>query len=575
MLAEEPLRAAPATAARARGRRIPSATLLLLAVALALCVWLLTRPLVLPLGAMYWDLVLYVDAARRIAEGQVPLIDFLAPVGPLGYWLYAWLGGLFPQGHPLLLAQWSLFLITLPPMVLVLREADRRSRWLALGLLLPYLAFQILPLNVEQHSFFPGLDGFGIYNRQASIVLYVLVSALFVLPGRALRAGVLLWCMLALLLIKITGFLAGGLVLAYGLMAGRVDLRLALLAAAGGLLVLAGLELSSGLVSAYADSILALLRINAGGILPRFLQAGSLHLDIVAAGGALILALAWTGRNDVVQGLRRCARERSAAALHALCDRDGAWLAVTMAAGLFLETQNTGGLAFVFAWPVLLRILLRPAHHARPGRFLVLALLAATTIPPAMTVLQRAGRTLLAQSNYIALPNDHLGALGRVSQHPEVVGRAGKMQAIYAASTDTFEAIAAQQILPSQTLYSELDFQVGWLMAIEAGIAAILAHEARTGTRFDTIMSLNFVNPFPALMGRSSVRHIAIGADPFRAVPEPDAQALTAVAAADLILLPLCPVTVANQALHRVYAPAMAGRREIALGPCWKGFVKG
>lgn len=572
MQAETPLRAAPAGTA---GRRIPWLPQLLLAAALILCIWLLTRPLVLPLGAMYWDLVLYVDAARRIAEGQVPLLDFLTPVGPLGYWLYAGLDRLFPQAHPLLTAQWSLFLITAPPMALVLIAADRRSRRLALGLLLPYLVFQILPVNVEQHSFFPGLDGFGIYNRQASIVLYVLVSALFVLPGRTLRAGVLLWCMLALLLIKITGFLAGGLVLAYGLLAGRLDWRLGLFAALGGLLVLAGLELSGGLVSAYAESILALLRINAGGILPRFLQAGSLHLDIVAAGGALVLALAWTGRSEWVQGLRRLVRERSAASLHALCDRDEAWLAVTMAAGLFLETQNTGGLAFVFAWPVLLRILLRRVQDAPPGRFLVLALVAATAIPPAMTVLQRAGRTLLAQSNYIALPNDHLGALGRVSQHVEVVGRAGKMQAIYAASTDTYEAIAAQQILPSQTLYSELDFQLGWLMAIDAGIAAILAHEARTGTRFDTIMSLNFVNPFPALMGRASVRHIAIGADPFRAVPEPDAEALAAVAAADLILLPLCPVTVANQALHRVYQPAMTGRREIPLGPCWKGFVKG
>ncbi len=572
MQAETPLRAASAGAA---GRRIVSAPLLLLAAALLLCIWLLTRPLVLPLGAMYWDLVLYVDAARRIAAGQVPLLDFLTPVGPLGYWLYAGLDRLFPQAHPLLTAQWSLFLITAPPMALVLIAADRRSRRLALGLLLPYLVFQILPVNVEQHSFFPGLDGFGIYNRQASIVLYVLVSALFVLPGRTLRAGVLLWCMLALLLIKITGFLAGGLVLAYGLLAGRLDWRLGLFAALGGLLVLAGLEFSGGLVSAYAESILALLRINAGGILPRFLQAGSLHLDIVAAGGALVLALAWTGRSEWVQGLRRLVRERSAASLQALCDRDEAWLAVTMAAGLFLETQNTGGLAFVFAWPVLLRILLRRVQDARPGRFLVLALVAATAIPPAMTVVQRAGRTLLAQSNYIALPNDHLGALGRVSQHVEVVGRAGKMQAIYAASTDTYEAIAAQQILPSQTLYSELDFQLGWLMAIDAGIAAILAHEARTGTRFDTIMSLNFVNPFPALMKRSSVRHIAIGADPFRAVPEPDAEALAAVAAADLILLPLCPVTVANQALHRVYQPAMTGRREIPLGPCWKGFVKG
>jgi hypothetical protein len=87
-------------------------------------------------------------------------------------------------------------------------------------------------------------------------------------------------------------------------------------------------------------------------------------------------------------------------------------------------------------------------------------------------------------------------------------------------------------------------------------------------------MSLNFANPFPALMDRAGVRHIAIGADPFRAVPPPDADALDAVAEADLIVKPNCPVTIANETLAEIYRTAMAGRREIALGPCWTGYVR-
>lgn len=574
MQAQRPIDAM-ATGSASRLRALLLSPLVLLGCAVLACALLLTRPLILPLGAMYWDLVLYIDAANRISDGQVPLLDFLTPVGPLGYWLFAWLGDLFPQAQPLLLAQWSLLPVTVPPMALILREADRHSRATAFGLLLPYLGFQILPINVEQYSFFPGVDGFGIYNRQISIVLYVLVSALVALRDRRLLAGVLAWCLLALLMIKVTGFLAGGLVVAFALLAGRLDIRLSLAAAAIAGIALLVLEVSGGLVSAYVDSIVALLEINAGGILERFLRAGSLHLDIVAAGGALIMTLAWLGRRELMAGLRRLVRERSGLALRHLLDRDFVWLAVVMAAGLFLETQNTGGQAFIFIWPVLLRIVTGWVGSGRRGAFAVLALVAATAIPPAATVLQRAGRAVLAQTGYMALPHKHLGSLGLVSQHPEVVGRADKMQTIYADRVETFREMADQEILPGQTLYSELDFQLGWLMTVDAGITEILAYEARTGAHFETIMSLNFVNPFPALMGRTGVRHITIGADPFRAVPEPDGAALAAVAAADLVLLPHCPVTVANEALRKVYAPALVGRREIALGRCWKGFVRG
>lgn len=554
-------------------RRLPSLPLVLLGAAVLICALLLTQPLTLPLGPMYWDLVLYLDAANRIGDGQVPLIDFIAPVGPLGYWLFAGFDALFPRAHPLLLAQWCLFAVTAPAMAVILHTVGRQSRARAMALLLPYLAFQILPINVEHYSFFPGTDGFGIYNRHVSIVLYVLVCGLLFLRGPAL-AAIIGWTLIALFMIKITGFLAGGLVTAFALAAGRIGLRQALTVAAAAGLALIGFELATGLVSAYLGSILALIAINAGGILPRFVQAASLHLDIVGAGAALVLALLWLDRRDIADTALALRRQPSAAGFIRLLDRDVAWLAVVLAAGLFFETQNTGGQAFIFIWPVLLMILSRWLGSGRRGALVVCGLVAATAIPPAETVLQRGARTLIAQAGYAALPNQHLGRLGQVSQHADVMNRASAMLDIYAAHPATFREFTAREMLPSPQLYSELDFQASWLMAVDEGVAAVLAHEQASGRRFETIMSLNFVNPFPAVMGRSGPRGIAIGADPFRAVPKPDDAEIALAREADLLLYPLCPVTVANEALRKIYAPVLTGRREIALGRCWKGYVK-
>lgn len=545
-----------------------------LAASILACAVLLTLPLKAPLGAMYWDLVLYLDAANRISAGQTPLIDFLTPVGPLGYWLFAWLDGLFPRSQPLLLAQWSVLPVTALPMLMILRDVGRRSRSTAFFLLIPYLIFQLIPVNIDQFSIFPGFDGFGIYNRHVSVTLYVMTAALLFMRERRQLVFIIVWTMLALLLIKITGFIAGGLLVGYAIIAGRVERRDALVAALIGALFLLAGEAAGGLTSAYLDSILELVAINSGSILPRFLQTASLHLDIFVSGGTLIAVLLFRSRRVLAASGEILLRERSWAALNRFFDRDAGWLAVALAAGLFFETQNTGGQALIFAWPMLLAPLLRALDGAGPGRFLICGLVAATAIPPAATVLQRAGRTLLAQIRYEALPHQHLGRLGQVTQTPEVMMRGKVMNALYAAHPEPLLSMADQGLLPSQTFYFGLDFQAGWLMAIDAGVAAILDHEARTGRRFETIMSLNFANPFPFLMNRSAVRHLPIGADPTRSVPEPDAAAIAAIGAADLILYPRCPYTMANLRLLTRYKAAFAGRREIELGPCWKGFVK-
>jgi len=58
--------------------------------AVFLCAALLMSNVGVPLGPNYWDLPIYLDGAQRIAQGQVPNVDFDAPVGALGYYLVYW-----------------------------------------------------------------------------------------------------------------------------------------------------------------------------------------------------------------------------------------------------------------------------------------------------------------------------------------------------------------------------------------------------------------------------------------------------------------------------------------------------
>ena len=75
-------------------------------------------------------------------------------------------------------------------------------------------------------------------------------------------------------------------------------------------------------------------------------------------------------------------------------------------------------------------------------------------------------------------------------------------------------------------------------------------------------------------MDRHAPRLIAIGADPYRAVPNPGPAVLAAVSAADLILYPKCPVTAANIRLTDLYRPGLEHHTKIALSPCWDAYVR-
>lgn len=556
-------------ASKVGGRHVLSALtspLALLAVALLLVFVLLLVPLQLPVGPMYWDIYIYYDAANRIFDGQIPVRDFFIPVGPLCYYLFVGWLTLFPNGHPILLAHWSLLAITAPAMAAIAWHVDKRSRLTAFALLIPFLIFALLPFDTRDMYAYPGSDGFGVYNRQVCQILYVLVAAFTFVRDRRLLAGLIAVCMGSLFFVKITGFLAAGLICVCALIGGRIALRDALIAAVAFMAIIAGMEISSGLVASYVNDIIVLVGLNSGTLVPRLLRALSQNFGVVLATTALVAVLIWVDWRK----LAAQPGEKSS-----LLGCDSLWLATVLLAGILFETQNTGSQAFFFLWPILLAILLKTGRIAnRPALVLtVSALVAAAALPLVVRVVERAARTYVGAVRNVPLQESNLKTLGALTMRPEVQARSENMLRFYSEHSGLYQELANVNELPNPLFYSDFEFQIVYLKTVDMAIDTIRDIETRTGVRFGTIMSLNFVNPFPWLMERSAPLHITIGADPGRTVPLPGSAEEQAVANTDLILLPTCPPTANNKILYTLYEPALAEHRRFKLNQCYDAFV--
>ncbi|MGW6778005.1 hypothetical protein ACWF50_08105 [Brucella pseudogrignonensis] len=524
---------------------------------LALLVVLLVLPLVVPIGPMYWDTYIYLDAAQRINTGQMPSVDFFTPAGPLGYYLFAWGLNVFSYAQPMLLAQWSTLIVAAPLMAVVLADVDRQSRSIAFALLIPFLIFAISPANAQFETSFPGLDGFGIYNRQVCLLLYVLVAGLIFMPnGRKLA----LFCaatMLCLFLTKITGFLVGGLFGFTALLAGRISIFNILIAIIAALLVLAGLELNGHMISAYLADIGQLLVLNEAALLPRFLTVISGKLDVILPAGVLVLVLFWLETRHNITPTR-------------FFDRGSVWLAITVVGGVFVETQNTGSQEFIFLWPVLLMIWqrIKPLSDNKI-KMTVLILTAFIAIPTVSKVGHKVLRAIAVAPTYVQPPVTDLKNMAQVSTRADMMERAKLLPQHYADYSAPYEALAQQGQLPSWRLYSELDYQIYWLISVDEAVKALKKFEAENSIQLKTLMTLDFTDPFPWLLNREATRKIQIGADPFRTVGAMTPETKATVEATDGILQPKCPMTTSRLALQKIYADALKDRDVVALDPCW------
>ncbi len=557
--------------------RLAVSPVLALAIVTALAFISLLATVPMPIGPMYWDHYIYLDAANRIFDGQMPSVDFFAPVGGLGYYLFALFLEVFPKGHPLLLASWSLLAVTAPLMAIVLWDVQRRSTSTAYALLLPFLLFSILPFNTGDFYPYPGSDGFGIYNRQVCQLLYVLACALLhVRDQRKLVVSVAL-AMLSLLFIKVTGVAAGVILCLMAFMTGRLGLRAAVLAGLIFFGCIVVLELTTGMVTAYAVDILALLDVNNTSLLPRLLQAGSLNFGIVVTSGVLCVALGWQRFDIVRENIRGLLERPNIASLIRTIDQPALWLAAFVAAGLLFESQNTGSQAFIFLWPLLVAILIEShgRDRASPAFFTIAALVLAIATPPAVLVVQKASRAWIGMVHSELLETRNIKTMGAVRVRDIQLLRAERMRQSYIDDRGTYETVANSGELPSFLLYSDFDFQALWLQSVDAAVSALRAYEATHAVRFETIMNIDFTNPFPWLLDRHAPKYIAIGADPYRAVPEPDAKVAAAVTATDIALYPTCPPTTARLKLLSLYEPLFAeNHTRITLTPCFDAFIR-
>ncbi len=551
--------------------------LIILALVVACMPLALMTTVTMPIGPMYWDHYIYLDAANRIFDGQVPSIDFFAPVGGLGYYLFAGWLYLFPDGHPLLLSNWSLMTVTVPLMALVVRDVQSRSAAIAYGLLLPFLFFSLLPFNTGEFYPYPGSEGFGIYNRQVCQILFVLAACLVFVRGWKTLAIVTVLAMLALLFVKVTGVVAGVVLCLTAFLSGRLPLRSALVAGAFFLAAIALIEMTTGTVTAYIADIQSLVLINDTSLMPRLLQAASLNFETVLACALLCLVLLLTSYKAFFEKIRVFTAKPGFTAFADIADHSFFWLGSFTAAGLLFESQNTGSQAFIFLWPLLLGIMLDSYRHKGPSAaFVAIAVLSlCAALPPAAAVTQKAARAWIGSINNSPLEQTNLKSMGAVSVRDILTERMEKLRNNYVVYRPTYDALASDGTLPSFLLYSDFDFQALWLQSADEVISAIHSYEIANKVRFETIMTIDFTNPFPWLMDRHAPKYIAIGADPYRAVPPLDAHVKQAVDAVDLALYPTCPPTAARLALLNLYQPMLAeGHRRITLTPCFDAFVR-
>ena len=102
-------------------------------------------------------------------------------------------------------------------------------------------------------------------------------------------------------------------------------------------------------------------------------------------------------------------------------------------------------------------------------------------------------------------------------------------------------SLREQGQLPSWQLYSELDYQMYWIISADRVVKAVKQFENTNGIRLNTLMTLDFVNPFPWILDRDAPRDIQIGADPFRTVGDLTEAEEKHSCATDGVLRPVLP----------------------------------
>lgn len=553
-----------------------------MAVLVGLSVLMLVLPIRLPIGPNYWDVYLFIDVAHRIDLGQKPHLDFFIPIGALPFYLHDIVQWFFPGAQPVLTVQYATLLISAPLALWISLDIERHSRLKAAGFVVPFAIFSLLPFNIIEFYPAPGIDGFGIYNRQSGLLLYLLTGALVLCDNRQLKTVVAAVVLCALLFIKVTAGLAAASVILICVISGRMRSPDALAAFAATMVVAVGLQLTTGLTQAYLGDLLGLVEDNTGSLSERILTFVSLKFDVLLGVALFGVYVLWIDRQRMLRALGHVSGAgelvspaRKVALLWIVRHPVALLTALTLMATGY-ETQNTGSNEFVYLWPVILLLLNTYASRLQGTALTILIVLACTAVLPSLVkIIHKAVRTIAVAPGYKPVARGLSGPLSMTVTKPVNDVRADVLAQHYAEQREAWAALANSGQKPSAIQYSEPDYQTFYVRSIAEAASAIRRMEAVSGIRFETMHVLDFVDPLTPELKRVPPRFVSVANDPDRTYPvrirDKVARELSAM---DALLIPRCPVTPARLSILKVAETALASRQIVRLSRCWDIAIK-
>ncbi len=537
--------------ARFEARVVVSGTVALAAI----CILLLLVPGRTYSGQYTHDVMIYLDGAHRVLDGQMPNRDFHTPLGLLAYllpasglWLTGTAGGMMP-------AATAVFLLILCPAVAYV-SASRLS--LSYAVLFSTLELGIAAMPAPVGEAVPSFAMF--YNRWG----YVLLGLLFLLalPGRSGRAhraadaAVAAFVLLATFYLKVSYF-AVGAVFTAALLPDRGTRRLAataLLITAGGIALV---HLAWGGTAVYIDDLRTAAAASGvvRGTLGLLFHVAILNLDTIVP-FALVL------------GISRLSGAPWGVTL----------LCLFMAgSGLAIANQNTqaAGILTLIPAAIVASMSFRgraiAASWAAPT---VLALVASLALPPAISAADILVRHAVNASRGGSSAQQYVANIDRFYVQEVAIPVAGSpgletSRSVYRDGSADLQSLAIIRSLSTRQVLAQPEY----VWTLQDGIGLLRDRPDLGGS----ILVLDMANPMNALLGRHAPRGIESWYHNGRTFSETTYRSADSVFRdVDVVMLPRAPVSPpAHNLLMRLYGDRLQRDYDlVATSDYWRAYAR-
>lgn len=530
----------------------------------------------LPIGMHFWDQIILVNAAYRMDLGLVPNADFVSPLGALPIFWF-WLASHWPSHPNPLLGGQVLSTLAIFPAFLV-AVWGRRAPTIA-WLFIPFVIFGFLPFN--SHWLGPtaadgGVMDAGVYNREGAIALYAFVALMFYARQRW-RSGVFAFMLLVLFFTKISFAFAALLLFviwASPSLHRRIEFAITIGIVLGALAIL---ELSLHVVLSYLHDTVESFGAGPTDAYARAAFYVKRHFEvsfgIVFLSATLLLSLF---RRSVRRVQRGSAIRSLAGFVHS--NHSVVLVLCLLAGSIPLESQNTGTWDFIYLWPAMGSLIVsplrgRPRDFARVGMVIVFAPIFLQTLYRTLWVL--AAMTSGVPTT-VLFPADFQTHIPTSRRSQDLMGRGLIDFDLMHAARSIYAENSAHGIPIEVVSSDDPPWHVAYLVSLQGtDVALRRILEARKAEQ-RRIVVLDAVDPFEKYFHLEPFRNLPYFTDPSRYLGGEALRSLRIDAvAADIVIVPQCPVTLARYLIAQAVAPrAFEGRNVVPLNECWTAYVK-